>query len=322
MDLNIATYQGHGWSPRVLTNREESNLGQYWPSFGVTDQYSDLKLAALCLPNPQWPSPTNWNTIQYVKAVRFDQLRSELQNYAQILQEHGVNVFLHELPLAMKDGRIPYNAIFARDLLTITPEGAICSRMASLVRRGEELQAQDLITRLGVPMIFGVNGSGVFEGADMIWADENNVLVGVGIRTNQSAFEQISAVLHLQGVEAHAVPISGRFQHLLGILQIVSRRLAFVRADYAPTQLSKILQNFGMRVVALEETWEVTHMQAMNFIPIRDNAIIMSADTPLFRQVVEAYDVEVLAEVPVQELIAAGGGLGCATAIVRREMVR
>jgi N-dimethylarginine dimethylaminohydrolase len=321
MDLNIPSYQGLGWSPRSLTNREESSLGQAWIRFGVTDQYSDLKLAALCLPNPRWPSPTDWHEIQYLRAVRFDNLRSELQNYADTLQEYGVNVFLHELPLVMQDGRVPYNAIFARDLMTITPEGAICSRMASLVRRGEELQAQKIITLLSVPTIFGVHGSGTFEGADMIWIDEKNVLVGVGIRTNRAAVGQISALLGLQGINVHAVPISGQFQHLLGIVQIVSRRLAFVRAAYASSKLRNLLHDFGVHVVALEETHEVTHMQAMNFLPLRENAIVMPAGTPLLRQVVEAHGVEVLDEVSVQELVAAGGGLGCATAIVRRQTV-
>jgi N-dimethylarginine dimethylaminohydrolase len=191
--------------------------------------------------------------------------------------------------------------------------------MASLVRRGEELQAQKIITHLNVPTIFGVHGSGTFEGADMIWIDEHNVLVGVGIRTNHAAAEQISVLLGLQGVNVHVVPISGQFQHLLGIVQIVSRRLAFVRATYASARLRNLLSDFGIRVVALEETHEVTHMQAMNFLPLRENAIIMASGTPVLRQAVEAHGVEVLDNVHVQELVAAGGGLACATAIVRRE---
>lgn len=319
MDLDIPAYQGVGWRPRFLTSREEADVGGIWSEFGLQDQYSPLRSAAICLPHPRWPSPSDWISVQYLRRVDFQELRDELLRYVEKLIGLGVQVEIVDLPLTLGDGRVPFNAVFARDMLSVTPEGAICGRMASTVRAGEEVVAQRLLARARVPVCFSTNGRALFEGADLVWLNGANALLGVGERTNSAGAAQICTVLAMQGVSLRTVPLPRGVQHLLGILQIVSHDLALVRCARAPESLLECLSDFGYRVVAVPETQEVLERQALNFTVVQPNAILMHSGSPGTRLQFEKSGINVISEITAPNLVSAGGGIACATAVLGRD---
>lgn len=55
--------------------------------------------------------------------------------------------------------------LYLRDLMKVTPEGAIIARPATKFRRGEEKYVAQALVKLSVPIIKTVNGYGTFEGA-------------------------------------------------------------------------------------------------------------------------------------------------------------
>ena len=318
MDIDIPAFQGKGWLPRTGDSRLDV-IGRVWSAFGVSDQYSPLRKVALCLPQQHWLAPFDWRMIQYIRPVHFSCLRKEIEAYVGNLVSAGVEVEVLDLPSHLPNGRVPYNAIFARDLFCMTPEGAIAARMSSVVRAGEELITQQLLTNLRIPLILSVHGSAVFEGADLIWVNRHHAVLGVGQRTTVAAATQIGSLLHTLDVTIQMVRIPQGVQHLLGIVQVVSPDLAIVRSSRAPSDLAIWLERLGHRVVNIPDSQEVVENQALNFVVLHPLTIIMHAGNPETRRILQRQGITVAAEVTMPNLISAGGGIACATGILHRE---
>ena len=111
------------------------------------------------------------------------------------------------------------NAMFVRDLMLMTPEGAIVTRPASTVRAGEERLVAEALAQLGVPILMSVHGSGTFEGADVIWVDEHLCFLAEGLRTNEEGADQVERMLREIGVaEVVRVGLPHGAMHLDGLL--------------------------------------------------------------------------------------------------------
>lgn len=242
----------------------------------------------------------------------------ELSAYAQVLEDQGVEVVRRNLPDRLSDGRVPYNGVFTRDQLTLTPEGAICARMASEVRAGEELIIQDSLARTRVPSLFRVHRDAVHEGADLLWLGPSRALLGLGARTDAAAALQIRRVLAMQGVSLDVVGVPRCVQHLLGVLQIVGPSTAVVRGQLLAARAFALLRNLGFTVVDLAETDEVAHGQAMNFTVLRPGEVVMAAGCPNTERTLRHAGIAVVRAIDIPNLIKAGGGLACATGILER----
>ena len=72
------------------------------------------------------------------------------------------------------------NGFFIRDLMLMTPEGAIVTRPASNTRAGEERFVAEALGELGVPVLMTVHGEGTFEGADVSWIDDDLCFLAEG----------------------------------------------------------------------------------------------------------------------------------------------
>ncbi len=315
MDLDLPAYQGVGWLPR-RSPRGWRDDG--WSGHGVGDQWSPLLRASLLLPSADWPAPNDWRSVQYLRPVSFDALRQELIMYAATLEGLGVEVVKVELPGRLAGDSVPFNAVFARDLVTMTPAGAICARMASEVRAGEEVLGQEMLALARVPVLARVHGSAVHEGADLLWIDPGRALLGVGARTDSAAAVQIRAVLASLGASLNLVPVPTGVQHLLGILQIVGPETAVVRGRLLPRWALASLRDLGFSLVDLDESDEVTRLQAMNLTVLGPGKVVMAAGCPDTERALRESGLDVVATVSIPNLCAAGGGLACATAILER----
>jgi N-dimethylarginine dimethylaminohydrolase len=105
--------------------------------------------------------------------------REQQDNLAQVYRDHGAKVFYVE---EQREDRP--NAMYMRDLVLMTPEGAIVGRPAISARRGEERYAALALAKLGVPIVATVHGGGVFDCACAEWIDRETVVLGTGARSN------------------------------------------------------------------------------------------------------------------------------------------
>ncbi len=313
-----AAYQGDGWKPREKSMGREIREGRIWSGFFSNSEYAPLKAVLLHIPDPGTPATDDVNLIQHLEPIDYRLLNRQLQILSETYEQLGISVF-HIKP---ENPSLPhYNLMYARDLFFMSPEGAVISRMASVVRAGEERHAAKALAGLGIPIARTIGGRGTLEGADAFWVGQNNVLVGTGNRTNRKGFEQLKSLLEFSGVQTIQIPLREGSMHLMGVFQIMDKDLAMIRKNMVSREVAAILEGLGFRLIKMDETDEITQNQAMNIVTIAPRKIVMVAGNPTARKIYEKNGIEIAAELEVSELVKGAGGLGCATGILKRELV-
>ena len=317
----FAAYGGLGWRPRTATLGAEISAGAGVAApFRSDSEYRRLKAVLLYRPGPELASIRDPNSAQHLQALDVPRLRREISELAAAYRRLGIAAeWIPSRRFPGKPGAERWNLSYVRDLFFATREGAVVSRMASLVRAGEEKFASRALALLGIPVNRSVSGRGTFEGADALWLDSKTVLCGVGRRTNAEGLRQLREALSPQGVEVLAASLPRGTQHLLGLLQIVDRRLALLRSAFAPDSLVRMLVRLGFRLVRVPESEETADKGGMNVVAVAPRRLVMPRDCPALKRLYVASGLEVAAEVSAVELLKGGGGLACATGILWRE---
>ncbi len=310
-----STYGGPGWTPRARSHDEELD-GGIWSVCGVDSEIGTLRQVLLSWPDEEMEFPELPDDWLMLRRPVLPDLQHQCRAVVEIYERLGVKV-----RLAKPKRRSLPNHIFQRDLYFMTPEGAVVARPAAEQRAGEERQAAESLARLGVPILMSFRGRETFEGADALWLDPKTVLIGVGLRTNDAAFDRLADLLEDFDVAAVKVPMPTQgVQHLLGVVNLIDRDLAAVRSGYAHPDLLDRFEERSIDVIDLPEHEEITEKGSMNFVALGPRRLLMPTDCPLTKARYEAAGVEVH-ECDVSEYLAAAGGLGCLTGIVHREPV-
>jgi len=162
-----------------------------------------------------------------------EEARKEHEELAETYRRYGVDVYYVE-----ETCKNCPNAFFVHDQFAMTPGGAIIARPALKVRRKEVYYAARRLVELGVPIIRTIHGHGTFEGADLLWLNEETVVLGIGVRTNREGANQVTEVLRTMGVrEVIEFPIPYGQAHVDGRLNIVDRDLAILFHGTCPISL-------------------------------------------------------------------------------------
>jgi len=317
MKINVektAAYQGRGWKLR------RSDAPGVWSGLRVNSEWAPLRAVMLYAPGGELRRIKNPLGVQHLYPIVVPRLQKQMRALAAAYRRCGVRVI--ELKPEKTMGRVPPNLMFLRDLFFATPDGAVVARMASRVRAGEEKFISAALSGQAVMIRGSIAGRGLFEGADALWLTPRLVVVGVGARTNVEGFRQLRTNLAAQDIECVAVKMPRGVQHLLGLLQIVDRRIAVVRTAKAPPQLLRLLKKRGFRVIGVKESDEVREKLGFNFVAVAPRKIIMPSGCPELKDLLVKAGVRVAAEVDISQMCNAAGGIGCVTGILSRKVVK
>jgi len=307
-----AAYGGEKWSPRLSALAEELPL--YWGDWGVASECGRLRAVLLHRPGPELDEIEDYDAAQMRADVRADVARRQHDALAAVYRAHGVTV--HDVERTRPDKP---NAVFMRDLMLMTPEGAILARPASTVRAGEERFVAEALGRLGVPILLTVHGGGTFEGADVCWVDRDLCILAEGLRTNRDGADQVERTLREIGVrDVIRVALPYGAMHLDGLLNILSRDLAVVWPRRIPFPVVRALRERGFRLIEVADEVEAQACLPMNFVALAPGEILMPTGGDRLRATYEEAGV-VCHTVDVSELIKAGGGIHCMTAFLKRD---
>lgn len=304
-------YGGGRWSPRHTTLADE--LGGVWGDWGVDSETGRLRAVLLRRPGPELDGIADFDAAQLRSDVRPDVARAQHDALAEAYRSSGVDVHLVE----RARGDRP-NAMFVRDLVLMTPEGAIVARPASTVRAGEERQIAETLAALGVPILMSVRGRGTFEGADVLWVDASLAILAEGLRTNREGADQVERLLRDLGVDVVRVGLPSGAMHLDGCLALLDRDLAAIWPNRTPLRAVQALRERGFRIVEVDDEREAFDEMALNGVCLAPGHFLMPAGATAMRRVYEDADVRV-ETVDVSELIRAGGAIHCLTGVLKRD---
>jgi N-dimethylarginine dimethylaminohydrolase len=278
-----------------------------------------LKTVLLHRPGPEVGKVDDLAAAHYERPILSALLDEEFTRISAVFAGLGVEVLWLQPVLGPdEDRKCLLNMMYARDLFFMAPKGAVLSRMAFSIRRGEVAHARVALEAADIPIVHEIDGDGTFEGADALWIRKDLVAVGVGKRTNSEAFRQLQRLLAEDGVHCIALPPPDRTQHLLGGIQLVGCGKVLVRTGIVAPRVTDFLTEQGLFVVAIPENEEVRSRQAMNVVVTAPAELVMPARCPQTRALYERAGLRIGAEVEISQLINGGGGLACATGIVRR----
>ena len=309
-----SAYGGGRWSPRLASMT--ADMPATWGDWGVCSEIGRLRAVLLRRPGPELDAVTDFDAMQMRSDLIPDVVRAQHDALAEAYRAHGVAV--HHV----EQGRIDKpNSMFVRDLMLMTPEGAIVTRPASTVRAGEERLIAEALARLGVPILMSVHGSGTFEGADVAWIDRDLCFLAEGLRTNEEGAEQVERMLREIGVATVVrVGLPHGAMHLDGLLAILDHDLAAIWPRRTPFKVIDVLRKRGFRFVEVEDEDEAQHRLPMNFVALAPGEILMPAGAARMQEQYEAAGVT-CHTADIGECIKAGGGIHCMTGFLKRELV-
>lgn len=309
-----AAYGGNRWSPRLASMTED--MATTWGDWGVSSEIGRLRAVLLRRPGAELDAVTDFDAMQMRSDLIPEIVRAQHDGLAVTYRAHGVAV--HEV----ENGRIDKpNAMFVRDLMLMTPEGAIVTRPASTVRAGEERLIAEALARLGVPILMSVHGIGTFEGADVAWVDKDLCFLAEGLRTNEDSANQVERMLREIGV-SHVVRVGlpHGAMHLDGVLAILDRDLAAIWPRRTPFKVVDTLRKRGFRFIEVDDEDEAQRRLPMNFVALAPGEILMPAGGERMQARYEKAGV-LCHTVDISECIKAGGGIHCMTGFLMRDHV-
>ena len=266
--------------------------------FDVIDPEAwDEEIGALIDPHGLW----YWTERE---PPRLDVIQAEHDQLVAVLRAEGVHVD----ELAPLGGRF-IKSMYIRDPFLTIAGGAIVSRMAVRMRRGEEREATRLLGELGMPVLGTITGTGTIEGGSFVKLGPDLAALGTSVRCNEEGARQLELLLRLQGIELLTVPLAGYSIHLDVHLAMVDAGKALVDVVGLPYTFMQECKRRGIELVEAdpgERPW------ALNLLCLRPGRVLMADGTPRTAERLQQSGVEVLT-IPYDEVHKNGGGIHCST---------
>ena len=284
--FSTAAYGGEGWQQRHSPHQDD--IGEIWGDCGLENEHGTLKSVILHSPDRELDaSLDNPDRVQMLETVDSGKAREEHAVLVENYQSHGITV--HTLD---RIEPVSPNQMFCADLFAMTPQGAILARPASVVRAGEEVRMARGLAGNNIPILRTLTGNATFEGADMIWVNQDKVLLGQGLRTNQEAACQIGGILEERGVELISVDMPFGTMHLMGMVRVVSSRLALGWPRRTPHRVVTELRDAGYQVEFIPEIDDFEHGKAFNFVTLGPGKILTVAGNTAAIRFYESLGIE------------------------------
>lgn len=308
--LDIDAIPGERWFPKESTFEED--MTEYWGDFGVCSEVDTLRAVLLRRPGKEIEH-FNAREVRFSdEPIDVELMRKQHDEVAQIYRDFGAKVYYVE---NQREDRP--NAVFCRDLMFMTPEGAILTRPAMAARRGEERYIAEALGKIGVPIVRTISGDGMFEGANAMWVDRHTCVVSTGSRCNRSGFEQVKYELERMGVEVWHMQQPYSNIHIDGLMSPASNDTILIHAPQVPYDIVDMLKKKGYKILEAPSRTEVRETFACNFVALEPGYILMPEGSPRTRELLEKNGIKVKT-VNISEIMKGKGALHCITAYLKR----
>lgn len=307
---DIDALPGERWFAKETSIEED--MTELWGQWGVSSEVDPLRAVLMRRPGKEIDN-FDWQAARFKGPISPEKFRAQHDALTETYREHGVAV--HYIEEQREDRP---NALFCRDLVFMTPEGAIVTRPAMEARRGEERYAAKKLAELGVPIIRTVCGSATFEGAMGLWIDRHTVVLASGVRTNREGYEMVGSELRRMGVtEILHMQIPYGHAHIDGLLNMASHDVAMIHASQVPYDVCDALKKKGIKLLECPSQIEAKEGLAINYVAIEPGLIVMPAGNPRSQELLEQNGIKVI-PLDFDEILKGYGAIHCCTAFLKR----
>ena len=243
----------------------------------------------------------------------WDEFREQHDRLVQLLRAEAVEVVF--LDSVEADG---IKSVYTRDSAIAIRGGALVTRLARSIRRGEEAHVSKTLANLGMPILRTLHGSALMEGGSFAWLNSRLAVIARSICVNDEGCEQVEQVLNAQGVELLRIDMTGYDIHIDGALTMIDVDLAIVDPDLLPYSFLRKLGELGIDTIEIDERddpWII------NCLAVAPGRVIMPRGMSAVTEArLQRHDVEVI-EIDYDKLQLNGGGIHCSTCPLVRDSV-
>jgi len=274
--------------------------------FGGQTMVAHLRRVLVRAPDPN--SLAHWSQFGWRAAPDPGRLLAEHEQFCNILSDFGAEVIVGQSPVEADP-----DAIYVHDPSLISDDGAIVLRPGKELRRAEVPAAAADLHAAGVPILATLDAPGSAEGGDIVWLNEETLLVGWSYRTNGAGIEALKQ--HLPGVEVVALDLphfrgAGEVLHLMSLISMLDRDLALVFPPLAPVRLLELLSEYGVRTIEVPD--DELDTLGPNVLALAPRVAVAVAGNPRTRGRMEQAGVDVTLYAGA-ELSKGDGGPTCLT---------
>ncbi len=199
--------------------------------------------------------------------------------------------------------------VFAADQGIVLKDKILISNFKYKERQGESILYRKWFIKNNIK-VETIPNDIIFEGGGESVDFKNNLLVGVGFRTNLSAINYLSKKVDKKIITLKL--INDSFYHLDTCLFVLDDKYIF----YYPQAFSK--SSITTIKTLSENIFEISEKEASNFAAnsvFINGTVIIQANNPAFKNKIESLGYKVV-KVDVGEFAKAGGGIHCLTGII------
>lgn len=234
---------------------------------------------------------SEWRNLNYLGEPDFKKACAQSDILADILTELGCSI-----EWLGADDSVGIDSIYVRDNAIASDKGLVLCRMGKEARRPEPSAMVPELSRIDVPILGQIGGTGKIEGGDLIWLDGDVLCVADGYRTNAEGVRQLRDYLGDAVSEVITVPLPhwngpDDVLHLMSFISPVAPDLAVVYSRMMPVFFRNWLQERGIEMVEVPD--EEYDGMACNVLAVAPRVAVMLDGNPVTRQRLEKAGVDV-----------------------------
>lgn len=269
-----------------------------------------LKKVLVSRPSYLKPAPINEIAKKWKDTtLDVELMEKEHKLFTDAYQSEGVEVVYLDA-----DPKRP-NSVFARDFGGCVKEGYILGRFKLDMRYKEHVDYEKRMEELGIPCIARVE-KGLFEGGDFMFLNETTIAIGMADRSNPQGVEELRNQLEPYGYQIISVPLNPAYLHLDMCFNLVEEHLAVTYAKGLPKEFLKTLKELDIDLIEVEE--DAIFLHGCNLQALGDGRVLSLSRNVGVNRLLRDHGMRVI-ELPITEILKAGGGPHCMTFPLERE---
>ncbi|CAN5724912.1 dimethylarginine dimethylaminohydrolase family protein [soil metagenome] len=242
--------------------------------YGAQGMTAPLREVVLRRPGPAFGRAHEDSAHGFRYPVDLARAQREHAALAELLTRLGARVTVLD-----EDGLGP-DAIYVFDPLLVTDRGSIALRSGKATRRGEEAALEGWMLGAGIPTIGRIEAPGTVDGGDTFWLRPDLLCIGRSLRTNRACAAQLGGLVggRVETFDMACWRGPSEVLHLLSVISPVSDELAVVFRPLLPAGLAELLDELGMRTLAVDE--QEFETLGCNVLAVAPGVVILADGNP------------------------------------------